>query len=696
MITPGPVAKAEPLADATEGSRPLFILSPRERDALFVLAARLGWKPTAARQESGAESRFLGSLARVALVDLRGADRAEAERLVLVLSGATEATGAALLILVDASLEGAVPALIELGATHFLDGEISETRLSAGLSMAAMLPARLTGNLAADRSRYAIQREDALFWRWNETERTLAISPALDRLLGHVAPGADHSRWTISDFVRRLPRADRAGAVAAIRQAVDELMPSAFAHDVPGEVGRRLVQHVYPDSSGFSGEVEELVHAGRHDVRDRDFLTGLVNRRGAVRWLEATLARSASPATLLLSLEGFERVNSAYGRIVGDAMLSRVATRMTRLVQAAGYRDALVSRLTGAEFMVGFVGLRDGPEFSVEQAGLLARALVAEISRPFSTGDHIIRLSGRCGIAIGQAQEDAERLLRRGVAALAEARRSRASGSIRIMVSDGEGRAMDEDRLQDDLRRALDNGEIQILFQPQYAMANDSLIGVEALARWNHPQYGEIGASALFGLAERSDFLLPLSAHIHARTLAEAAAWPQPLRQLRLALNVTAADIAEPGFVASFLDLIDRSGFARNRLTVELTESGLVESLDSAAALLESLRQAGLAVAIDDFGTGYSSLAYLKSLPLDYLKIDAMLARDIVGSQRDRVVVRAIIDMARSLELGVIAEGVETEQQLALLARAGVHVYQGFLRSPAVTSNRLAQLVSEE
>jgi EAL domain-containing protein (putative c-di-GMP-specific phosphodiesterase class I) len=176
--------------------------------------------------------------------------------------------------------------------------------------------------------------------------------------------------------------------------------------------------------------------------------------------------------------------------------------------------------------------------------------------------------------------------------------------------------------------------------------------------------------------------------------LAEAAQWPAALAHLRLAINITAADIAEPDFVSRLLRMIDETGLARARITVELTESGLVEDLDAASTLFGQLREAGLAVAIDDFGTGYSSLAYLKSLPLDYLKIDSGIVRDITATGRDRVIVRAIIDMARSLGLGVIAEGVETEIQLAALARAGATCYQGFLRSPAVTSEALAVLAT--
>jgi EAL domain-containing protein (putative c-di-GMP-specific phosphodiesterase class I) len=252
------------------------------------------------------------------------------------------------------------------------------------------------------------------------------------------------------------------------------------------------------------------------------------------------------------------------------------------------------------------------------------------------------------------------------------------------------------ERIDSDLRLALDRGEIQMLFQPQYAMADDRITGVEALARWRHPVHGEIGAGALFAVAERSDFMVPLSDHIHARALELAASWPESLSHLRVAINVTAADIAQPEFLDTILDQVDLSGVARSRVTLEITEGGLIENLDGAAQLLTQLRSAGLTVAIDDFGTGYSSLAYLKSLPLDYLKIDSTIARDIAGSQRDRIIVRAIIDMARSLGLNVVAEGVETEPQLALLARAGVDIYQGFLRSPPLESAALIALVERE
>jgi diguanylate cyclase (GGDEF)-like protein len=673
---------------------PLFVLSPNHRDALSRLANRLGWQPVAARRRERAESRYLGSLARTALVDLRGVDGEEALAMVASLGNAVEASGGAMLALVGDGGDIRIPALIERGVTHVLDGEIDESRLRVALLSADKLAERLIGSLAAARNRHAVQRSDAMFWRWNGAERTLSFSPALMELLGVAAPGVDYTRLTITDLVRALDRPDRAGAIAAIRHAVDDLMPSAFACAMPGHPGRRLIQHLYPDPRGFSGEVEELDATQRVNLRDRDPLTGLANRQGAMRWLEAAQSADRKAVVLLIGLGGFEQVNSAYGRMVGDAMLARVAVRLTNLVDAMGGRDTLVARLAGTEFLVAMSGEPGAADAPIERAGLIASELIAEIARPFNAGDFLIRLSARCGIAKAGGEGDAEALVRRASAALADARRGGAQSGARIRIAGGESGIVDDEQLLTDLRHALDNGQIQIVFQPQYAMADDGMVGVEALARWQHPHYGEIGAGVLFTLAERADFILPLSDHIHARALAEAAQWPAALAHLRLAINITAADIAEPDFVSRLLRMIDETGLARARITVELTESGLVEDLDAASTLFGQLREAGLAVAIDDFGTGYSSLAYLKSLPLDYLKIDSGIVRDITATGRDRVIVRAIIDMARSLGLGVIAEGVETEIQLAALARAGATCYQGFLRSPAVTSEALAVLAT--
>jgi EAL domain-containing protein (putative c-di-GMP-specific phosphodiesterase class I) len=345
--------------------------------------------------------------------------------------------------------------------------------------------------------------------------------------------------------------------------------------------------------------------------------------------------------------------------------------------------------VAGAEFAV----LLAAPT-SLNEGRFLAGQLVEAIGRPFLSGDHVITLGSRAGVVASEPDDDPAALLRRGSAALAEAK-SGEGGPVRVLDPEA---AQDEargDRLEIDLRRALDKDEIEILFQPQVSIASRRIVGVEALARWRHPQFGELGAATLFGVAERSDYLVQLSDHVQRKAVAAAASWPEPLVVLRLSVNITAADIVRPDFAQHFLRLVAESGFDPGRLTVEVTESGLIEDLAAAATLLGQLRAGGLRVAIDDFGTGYSSLAYLKALPLDYLKIDKRLVEDIGGSPRDQVVVRSVIDMSRSLGLEVIAEGVETEEQLALLAREGCTLYQGFLCAPPLETEALAALVKE-
>lgn len=435
----------------------------------------------------------------------------------------------------------------------------------------------------------------------------------------------------------------------------------------------------------IAADVEWLSETQDRDLASRDYLTGLWSRQAALDWLERRTGLATT--ILLLSISQFDRMNAAYGQVVGDALLGRIARRIERMVDDV-VPGAMVARITGTEFLIGLTGEAAGND----RATFLARQAISAIGRPFSAGDHLIRLTARCGIAQARPEDDATHLLRRAGTALADARQAGGEG-IRILSADRHSRQVDPDQLETDLRLALDRGEISIVFQPQYPVGSEEISGVEALARWNHPHYGPLGAGILFATAERSDYMLPLSAHIQAEALRQAAAWPRALSHLRLSINVTAADIAQPDFMSDLLGIVDESGFPRSRLTVEITESGLIENVAAAAELLTALRGEGLAVAIDDFGTGYSSLAYLKNLPLDYLKIDSGLAQDIAGTARDRIIVRGVINMAKSLGLKVIAEGVETQQQHDLLAREGCDYYQGFLRSAGVPSADLVSLI---
>ncbi|MEA1013518.1 bifunctional diguanylate cyclase/phosphodiesterase [Sphingomonas sp. LY54] len=665
-------------------SAPLFVLSFRHRDELTRLAESAGWQPIAARRTANAEGRFVSSGATVAVVDARGALE-EGYEGVRALADPAEANAAALLVLVSRNDGEALDRLHEAGATHFLVSPFSDHQFLKAVQFAARHADRVAGGYRPRRSEEAGQR---VSWRWQPGASTVELSPALARKAG--IGGENGQRIPLIELFRKL---DADGRRAA-RGAIDRLMATgestAFAHH--DEDGARLAHHLRVGAdSEIVGRTETIAVAENGPLQSRDPMTGLRDAHAARAWLGSRLAGAESDqpqlVVLLLAVSRFDTINAAFGRATGDSVLQAVARRIERVVEGAP-RRRFVARLAGAEFVIAMAA-----PTTLAEARFLAGQLVEAIARPFMSGHHVITLGSRVGIAASASGDDAAALLRRASSALVDAKNAD-TGPIRVLDSEAQSDTALGDQLEIDLRRALDKDEIEILFQPQVSTTTGAITGAEALARWRHPTYGELGAITLFSVAERSDYLVQLSDHVQRKAIAAAAAWPASLAHLRVAVNITAEDIVRPGFAAQFLDLVEKSGFDRSRLTVEVTETGLIEDLNAAATLLAELREGGLRIAIDDFGTGYSSLAYLKALPLDYLKIDKRLCEDITGSPRDRIVVRSVIDMARSLGLAVIAEGVETEEQLGLLAQEGCNLYQGFLCSKPIDSAALEALVA--
>ena len=651
---------------------PLFILSFRQRDELASLAAGAGWQVVAARRAGGAERRFLSSGAAVAVIDARGAP-GDGLAAATLLSGAVEANGGAMLTLVSRGETGAIVALFDAGATHFLASPFSDAEFLQALRFAARHAERMA------REWQAGPVFAPLGWRYDLATREITLTPGLATLLGDETLG-------VRALLRKLEFSDRAAALSALRRMSAARPATAFAHDAD-DVGR-VVQHVQLDVAAgrIDAIVEPLGSAPEPAAEVREALAGARDAGSARRWLTRHLEGDTHVPlhAMLIALNRFDMVNTAYGRAAGDALLRSAQKRIGDVVREVLGRDALIARMSGSTFVVAARSLRVRVDMALER-------IAGELARPFVTGESIAVLGCRIGLAEAGADDGASSLLRRASEALAEARES---DTATMRVADAEGDAAPIDRLAIDLNRAMERGEIGILFQPQVAVSSGAIVGVEALARWEHATLGTIGAETLFAAAARADLEIGLSDHIQKLVLEQAARWPAALSGLRLSLNLTPADIARPGFADLFLDRVDASGFPRNRLTLEITENGLIEDLGIASTLLSVLRGAGCRIAIDDFGTGYSSLAYLKALPLDYLKIDKKLAQDITGSPRDRVVVRGVIDMARSLGLTVIAEGVETEVQLEALAKEGCQIYQGFLRSEAVGAEMLVALVA--
>jgi len=657
---------------------PLFLLSFHYRNELAAMIEEAGWRVIAARRADAIERRMIASGSTVVLIDARGA-REEAVAACTAVAPAAVSAGSAVLAIVEDS--AAPDAFHAAGATHYLVAPFDQAVLKTTLRFAERFVERLAGGGSAASARASLRLAESEAWLWKPGDRMVTLSSAFAERIG--ASGAE---VPLSMLFRLMDGPSRRLA----REAIDRLLANgratAFAHR-GGLHGERLAHHIsFDDARGAVVAWIEVMRGGGPDGdrQDNDMLTGLPSADRIRAWVEERLADEDAPdprcALLMLGIMRFGLVNAAFGRTTGDAVLQGVARRIERVLDRSGFANAMIARTAGSEFTIALA-----PPVGVDNAEAIANRLVESVAWPFVSGESLIPLSCRVGIAAieGEVRRDAGTLFNRAAAALAAAKHGDA-GLVRALDADSEAEALRRNQLEIDLRRALDHDQIDIVFQPQVDVSSGAIMGVEALARWRHPHLGELGAVPLFATAARSDFVVQLSAHVQERALRLAARWPDRLRHLRLSVNVTAADIAQPNFVEDFLGRVAEAGFPHERLTVEITESGLIADLAGAADLLARLRRAGLRVAIDDFGTGYSSLAYLKSLPLDYLKIDKTLAEDITGSTRDRIVVRGVIDMARSLGLAVITEGVETEAQLSLLAREGCNYYQGYLCSPPV------------
>lgn len=428
-----------------------------------------------------------------------------------------------------------------------------------------------------------------------------------------------------------------------------------------------------------------------------DLIAGLVDGEAALaglaRWqAEARPGEPAPIHAMLLSLKRFSAVNLAYGEAAGDSALAEILVRIGHFARDELEGEWLATRLRGGTFL-----LAANEACSRERWQWLAEELALAIAQPIVNpgGRTAVRLWPRMALLRAVGGESPRRMLGR----LGEALESgRHNPGRRFCWVDGAmslpGRPAQQ--LEADLIAALDRGSgggggIEMLFQPQFACADDSIVGAEALARWQHPDLGRVGAGALFAIAERADHVGQLSRRIAQAALASARDWPE---HLRLSLNITAADLATRDFADTIAGALMDAGFAPERLTLEITEQALVSELDRSAARLRHLADLGIRIALDDFGAGFCNFRYLKVLPLHSLKLDRAMIEGITDDSRDLAVFRGILAMARALGLRVIAEGIETEAQREAVAREGCDAWQGFLGAQPLGAGEFAGMAA--
>jgi diguanylate cyclase len=398
--------------------------------------------------------------------------------------------------------------------------------------------------------------------------------------------------------------------------------------------------------------------------------------RDVREWLVQPL--EAPVTLLLLGIKDLKQINDRLGRAVGDAVIRRVGQQIRSFAKQQLSPIRLMARMPGREFLLVVDGNGGG-----RQLELAAQKLLEMVSVDLGEGDDPLHINPRLGIALSVPNESRQHLAARASDALAKAYGRKGK---RFLVADA-GSNMQSgttEVIDNATRAALSERQISIMLQPQFEVTTGRLVGAEALARLNHPKLGEISAGDLFAAADRCDLREELSHLIQEGAINLAARWPAALDNLRLAVNLGAEELTD-NYGPRLLELLAQTGFAPERLTLELTEESLIRDLDLAAGQLELLRAKGVRIAVDDFGTGYSSLAYLKALPLDYLKLDKGMTPDIVGTGKDRVILRAVIAMAKALDIAIIAEGVERPEELEMLKAEGCDYFQGFLRAPPLT-----------
>ncbi|MBK9180622.1 MAG: EAL domain-containing protein [Acidimicrobiales bacterium] len=413
----------------------------------------------------------------------------------------------------------------------------------------------------------------------------------------------------------------------------------------------------------------------------RDPLTGLPNRALLVDRLDQALvaARPSRPVALLVAdVEQFQQVNETLGHHHGDQLLREVAVRLAGTID----ESATVARVGGDEFGIVL------PGSGRQEAEAVAGAVVGALQSPVVLDGLALPVRVSIGIALAPDHgDDADSLLRRADVALAVAKRSEAAQAV--YQPDHERHSRRRLALAADLRRALDEGELELHHQPMLAVRSGRVAGVECLVRWRHPEHQLLPPSEFLDLAAVTGLLAPLTRWVLAEAIRQCAAWRRQGLDLSVAVNVSVRDLHDPALPGHVGRLLARHRVPADRLVLELTESEVMEDPAAALAVLVELDRVGVRTSVDDFGTGWSSLAYLRRLPLDQIKIDRSFVAGMAEHAPDEVIVRTIVDLGHNLDLEVVAEGVEQEATLARLVELGCDRVQGFLVSPPLEAAAL-------
>jgi diguanylate cyclase (GGDEF)-like protein len=433
---------------------------------------------------------------------------------------------------------------------------------------------------------------------------------------------------------------------------------------------------------------EKTQHEALHDP-----LTGLPNRNLFLDRLQHALSvaarRQTSIAVLFLDLDQFKLVNDSLGHAAGDELLAAVAPRIEEALRPGD----TVARFGGDEFAV--LAEDIGNEHGATR---IAERIAETLARPFILREREHFVSASIGIAIGEGNEAPEALIRDADSALYRAK-EHGRGGYEIFDEVMRSRVIEHMQIENDLRRAIQREELELHYQPVIKLLDGSIVAMEALLRWNHPDRGLVGPLAFIPVAEESRLIVPIGRWVIEQACRQAAAWQQlhpDSAPVSVAVNLSARQIADPDLLSHIEGAVQANRIDPSSLWLELTETTLLDETSFVERTLESLKGLGVRLVLDDFGVGFSSLGYLKRLPLSMIKLDRSFVENLAEGSHDAAIVRAVSEMANTIGIGVVAEGVETDEQVRMASTLGCGYAQGFHFSEAVPAAHIEHLLEQQ
>jgi len=528
-----------------------------------------------------------------------------------------------------------------------------------------------------------------------EANRGLRHQAVLDTIL-------ESARWLLrSPEATLTPEPPGPGQLAAPVLVADQQLWLAAAgrrRDEPfDDADRDLLKALAAVGSGALSNAElfrqvRLEREKLHHHAFYDSLTGLANRRLLVERLDHAVQRSAvdrqTHALIFIDVDRFKSINDSLGHVTGDEFLVAIGSRMKNVVRS---RD-LLARFGGDEFVA---LLEDVAGVDVPVAA--ARRICAALERPIVLRDgYEVVASVSVGIALSQPGKSADDILHDADVAMYDAKAKGGGGIHRVFdqVSMG-SRSAERVRIEADLRKGLERGELEVYYQPFYSLGEERIVGAEALVRWRHPANGLISPAKFIPMAEETGLILPLGRHVLDTACRQVRSIRDRLGvDLPISVNLSPRQFQESGLSAQAAAALDAAGLPSDLLIFEITENVVMEDLAGAREVMRKLDQLGIRLAIDDFGTGHSSLAYLKQFPVQEVKVDRTFVQGMVENPVDSAIVRAVIDLANAMGIAAVAEGVETEGQLARLRMLGCPIAQGFYFSQPLRAGEFDDLLT--